>query len=291
MYFAINDSRAVLVPRSGVYSRPISTDSREAQQFFDQGLRLTYAFNHSEALRSFKEAVRLDPDNATLVARSRGELIISPLVLSHLMTQVALWPEVQVVFDELITYGGADITFRPLTEYTDSATASFDELEAAAAAYVDEIDELGGAIAAIDTGYQQRQIQDAAYRTLVARVGVDAVVDMMAALLSGDIKQALHFARDLQRQGIRIALGSASKNARAVLGGLDLEIPEGEFLALMGPSGSGKSTLLNLIGGLDRASSGEIHVNGMQLEKMDENQLAIYRRKQIGFIFQSWNHF
>jgi Trk K+ transport system NAD-binding subunit len=76
----------------------------------------------------------LDPDNATLVARSRGELIISPLVLSHLMTQVALWPELQVVFDELITFGGADITFRPLTEYTDSATVSFDELEASAAA-------------------------------------------------------------------------------------------------------------------------------------------------------------
>ena len=76
----------------------------------------------------------LDPDNATLVARSRGELIISPLVLSHLMTQVALWPELQVVFDELITFGGADITFRPLTEYTGSATVSFDELEASAAA-------------------------------------------------------------------------------------------------------------------------------------------------------------
>lgn len=77
----------------------------------------------------------LDPDNATLVARSRGELIISPLVLSHLMTQVALWPELQVVLDELITFGGADITFRPLTEYTDSATVSFDELEASAAAH------------------------------------------------------------------------------------------------------------------------------------------------------------
>ncbi|HSN81433.1 MAG TPA: hypothetical protein VLS88_02550 [Polyangiales bacterium] len=77
----------------------------------------------------------LDPDNATLVARSRGELIISPLVLSHLMTQVALRPELQSVFDELITYGGAEITFRPLTRYTDSATVSFEELEAAAAAH------------------------------------------------------------------------------------------------------------------------------------------------------------
>ena len=75
----------------------------------------------------------LDADNATLVARSRGELIISPLVLSHLMTQVALWSELQFVFDELITVGGAESTFSPLERYTDSATVSFDELEALAA--------------------------------------------------------------------------------------------------------------------------------------------------------------
>jgi len=76
----------------------------------------------------------LDPDNATLVARSRGELIISPLVLSHLMTQVALRPELQSVFDELITSGGADIAFRPVSRYANSATASFEALEEAAAA-------------------------------------------------------------------------------------------------------------------------------------------------------------
>lgn len=76
----------------------------------------------------------LDPDNATLVARSRGELIISPLVLSHLLTQVALRPELQTVFDELITSGGAEITFRPLPDYTASASVSFEELESAAAA-------------------------------------------------------------------------------------------------------------------------------------------------------------
>ena len=79
----------------------------------------------------------LDADNATLVARSRAELIISPLVLSHLMTQVALWPELQFVFEELINVGGAEITFRPVTEYTDSARVSFDELEAAAAAHAE----------------------------------------------------------------------------------------------------------------------------------------------------------
>jgi hypothetical protein len=76
----------------------------------------------------------LDPDNATLVARSRGELIISPLVLSHLLTQVALRPELQTVFDELITSGGTEVTFRPLAGYVSSARVSFEELESAAAA-------------------------------------------------------------------------------------------------------------------------------------------------------------
>jgi hypothetical protein len=75
----------------------------------------------------------LDPDNATLVARSRGELIVSPLVLSHLMTQVALRPELQSVFDELITVGGAEITFRPLSTYLDGSNVTFDDVERAAA--------------------------------------------------------------------------------------------------------------------------------------------------------------
>ncbi len=76
----------------------------------------------------------LDPENATLVARSRGELIISPLVLSHLITQVALRPELQSVFDELIAAHGTEITFRPVRGYTSSAEVSFEALEAAAAA-------------------------------------------------------------------------------------------------------------------------------------------------------------
>jgi putative ABC transport system ATP-binding protein len=58
---------------------------------------------------------------------------------------------------------------------------------------------------------------------------------------------------------------------------------------VMGPSGSGKSTLLQLVGGLDRSTSGHIHVAGVEIEAMDENALAVYRRNQIGFIFQSFN--
>ena len=62
-----------------------------------------------------------------------------------------------------------------------------------------------------------------------------------------------------------------------VLGGLDLEIPEGEFLALMGPSGSGKSTLLNLIGGLDRPSQGTVEVGGERIDGLSDRRLAAWR--------------
>jgi len=79
------------------------------------------------------------------------------------------------------------------------------------------------------------------------------------------------------------------KSTVHALDGLDLDIAPGSFTVVMGPSGSGKSTLLHLIGGLDRPTSGSIEVEGELLEKMDENQLALYRRKQVGFIFQSFN--
>ena len=73
------------------------------------------------------------------------------------------------------------------------------------------------------------------------------------------------------------------------LSGIDLVLDPNSFTVLMGPSGSGKSTLLYLLGGLDRATNGHINVNGQLLEDMDENALAIYRRKTVGFIFQSFN--
>jgi putative ABC transport system ATP-binding protein len=73
------------------------------------------------------------------------------------------------------------------------------------------------------------------------------------------------------------------------LNGVDLDIPANGFLVVMGPSGSGKSTLLHLLGGLDRPSAGHIQVDGNSLEMMDENELAIFRRREIGFIFQSFN--
>jgi len=74
-----------------------------------------------------------------------------------------------------------------------------------------------------------------------------------------------------------------------VLGGLDLDIPGGEFLALMGPSGSGKSTLLNLIGGLDRPSQGSVEVGGEQIDKLSDRRLAAWRARHVGLVFQFYN--
>jgi putative ABC transport system ATP-binding protein len=74
-----------------------------------------------------------------------------------------------------------------------------------------------------------------------------------------------------------------------VLKGLDLDIPRGEFLALMGPSGSGKSTLLNLIGGLDQPSSGQVIVGEHDLARASSRQLAQWRAEHVGFVFQSYN--
>ncbi len=74
-----------------------------------------------------------------------------------------------------------------------------------------------------------------------------------------------------------------------VLSGLNLEVPKGEFLALMGPSGSGKSTLLNLIGGLDRATRGTVEIGGERIDSMSDRQLAGWRARHIGLVFQFYN--
>jgi len=89
--------------------------------------------------------------------------------------------------------------------------------------------------------------------------------------------QAVH--KEFRRGGERID----------VLLGLNLEIPRGDFLALMGPSGSGKSTLLNLLGGLDRPTAGAIDIDGHRIDQMSGSQLAAWRARHIGFIFQMYN--
>ena len=74
-----------------------------------------------------------------------------------------------------------------------------------------------------------------------------------------------------------------------VLRGLDLLVPEGEFLALMGPSGSGKTTLLNMIGGLDKPTSGRVIVGGRDLTRASARELAQWRARHVGFVFQFYN--
>ncbi|MCC8362857.1 ABC transporter ATP-binding protein [Lysobacter sp. A6] len=74
-----------------------------------------------------------------------------------------------------------------------------------------------------------------------------------------------------------------------VLHGIQLDIAEGDFIALMGPSGSGKSTLLNLIGGLDSPTSGEIDVGGKRIDQMSAGQLSQWRSDHVGFVFQFYN--
>jgi len=84
----------------------------------------------------------------------------------------------------------------------------------------------------------------------------------------------------------RYKMGDAFVDA---LRGVDLTIARGEFVALVGPSGSGKSTVLNLIGGLDRPTSGQVWINGIELSASDERTLTRHRRQHVGFVFQSFN--
>ncbi len=75
----------------------------------------------------------------------------------------------------------------------------------------------------------------------------------------------------------------------SVLAGLNLSVAPGEFLALMGPSGSGKSTLLNLIGGLDRPTSGSVSIGGDRIDQLSDRELAAWRARHVGFVFQFYN--
>ena len=81
---------------------------------------------------------------------------------------------------------------------------------------------------------------------------------------------------------------SANAEVKAI-DGIDLAVESGEFVSVVGSSGSGKSTLLHLLGGLDRPTSGSVEINGKQIYSMKDDELTIFRRRNIGFIFQSYN--
>ena len=78
-------------------------------------------------------------------------------------------------------------------------------------------------------------------------------------------------------------------NITKALDGVSLSIEQGQFVAIVGTSGSGKSTLLNMMGGLDVPPSGSVQINGKELAKLNDEQLTIFRRRNIGFIFQNYN--
>jgi len=89
-------------------------------------------------------------------------------------------------------------------------------------------------------------------------------------------------------RGLRRAFREGDR-LRTVLNGLDLEIKQGERIALLGRSGCGKSTLLNLISGIDQADAGEIVINGLNLTGMSEYERTLFRRRHIGFVYQFFN--
>ncbi len=92
----------------------------------------------------------------------------------------------------------------------------------------------------------------------------------------------------LETKQLKKYYGKGSNIVKAV-DGIDLQVDKGEFLSIIGKSGSGKSTMLHLLGGLDRPSNGKVFIDGKDIFSMKDDELAIFRRREIGFIFQSFN--
>lgn len=88
---------------------------------------------------------------------------------------------------------------------------------------------------------------------------------------------------------VKIYGGRQNQASTCAINGIQLTIEEGEFVGIMGPSGSGKTTLLNLLSGIDKPSTGEIEILGKSIDKMTEDEMALFRRAHIGFIFQDFN--
>ncbi len=97
--------------------------------------------------------------------------------------------------------------------------------------------------------------------------------------MSGPMVQVRNVSKRFSRDGFEVV----------ALDHVNIDIQEGDFLALMGPSGSGKSTLLNLLAGIDRCTEGEVDVLGTDLARLNESQLAVWRNSHVGYIFQTFN--
>lgn len=105
----------------------------------------------------------------------------------------------------------------------------------------------------------------------------------MQTFFFGGISMTILETRDLKK------IYGAGENAVHALAGVSLRVEKGEFVAVVGSSGSGKSTLLHMLGGLDRPTSGSVTVDGKDLFSLRDEQLTIFRRRKIGFVFQSYN--
>ena len=92
----------------------------------------------------------------------------------------------------------------------------------------------------------------------------------------------------LELKNIHKSFGSGD-NRTEVLRGISCGVEQGDICVLLGPSGSGKSTLLNIIGGIETADEGSIIIDGETVENMNDKQLSLYRRKHLGYVFQSYN--
>ena len=92
----------------------------------------------------------------------------------------------------------------------------------------------------------------------------------------------------LQTEGLKKYYGAGDTQVKA-LDGVDLAVEQGEFVAIVGTSGSGKSTLLHMLGGLDRPTAGKVTVDGKDIFALKDEELTIFRRRKIGFVFQSYN--
>ena len=109
--------------------------------------------------------------------------------------------------------------------------------------------------------------------------------DIDYEITGGGVNMSVLSAEDL----VKIYSGKGKVNNTNALNGINLTIESGDFVAIMGPSGSGKTTLLNILSGIDKATSGYIEISGENINQMSRNELSLFRRQHLGFVFQEFN--